>query len=353
MYKSFFLGANSRHGFYSFYDELIDLKSADAVYILKGGPGSGKSSLMKKIATAAEEKGYEVERIFCSSDPDSLDGIIIPELSRAVVDGTSPHVVEPAYALAVERYVDLGQFADYPAISKKKNEIIAIKEKYSGFFERVYQRTASAAHIDNEIFDIALSCITTEKLHTKARGIISREIRGKGSGKATKHRFSSAISPKGYVSLFDGKESSFEKTFVLEDNFGIGHFLLVPILKATEEADFRCIACMNPLIPEKLEHLIIPELSLSFITSTKEHPYTGSCYRHLRLDAMVSSALLKEQKARVSVLRKLKTELLGDACEILREAKAVHDEMESLYNPHIAFEELYSFTASLSEEIVK
>ena len=86
MYKSFFLGANSRHGFYSFYSELIDLKSDDTVYILKGGPGSGKSSLMKRVAAAAEEKGYEVERIFCSSDPDSLDGIIIPELARAVVD---------------------------------------------------------------------------------------------------------------------------------------------------------------------------------------------------------------------------------------------------------------------------
>ncbi len=353
MYKSFFLGANSRHGFYSFYNELIDLKSADAVYILKGGPGSGKSSLMKKIAAAAEDRGYEVERIFCSSDPDSLDGIVIPELSLAVVDGTAPHVVEPVYALAVERYVNLGQFADCNAIAKKKDEIIAVKEKYSSFFDRVYRRTASAAHIDNEIFDIGLSATSVEKLHSKARGIISREIRGKGSGKATKHRFCSAISPKGYVSLFDGKDSEFEKTFVLEDSFGVGHFLLIPILKAAEESNFRCIACMNPLIPERLQHLIIPELSLSFITSTKEHPYTGARYRHLRLDSMIAAELTKAQRSRVSVLRKLKAELLGDACEILREAKAVHDEMEELYNPHINFEKLYAFAASLSEEIIK
>ncbi len=353
MYKSFFLGANSRHGFYSFYSELIDLKSADAVYILKGGPGSGKSSLMKKVAATAEEKGYEVERIFCSSDPDSLDGIVIPKLSRAVVDGTSPHVVEPVYALAVERYVNLGQFADCDAIAKKKDEIINVIEKYSGFFDRVYRRTASAAHIDNEIFDIGLSATSTEKLHAKARGIISREIRGKGSGKATKHRFCSAISPKGYVSLLTNKDSEFEKTFILEDSFGIGHFLLVPILKAAEEANFRCIACMNPLIPEKLEHLIIPELSLSFITSTKEHPYTGVRYRHLRLNSMISAELTKEQKSRVSVLRKLKAELLGDACEILFEAKTVHDEMEDIYNPHIDFEKLYTFAGSLAEKIIK
>ncbi|MBQ8004408.1 MAG: hypothetical protein IJ299_04880, partial [Oscillospiraceae bacterium] len=265
MYKSFFLGANSRHGFYSFYNELTDLKSADAVYILKGGPGSGKSSLMKRVASAAEEKGYEVERIFCSSDPDSLDAVIIPELGRAIVDGTAPHIVEPVYALAVERYVDLGQFADYKAIAEKKAAIIAVKEKYSGFFEHVYRSTAGAAYADNEIFDVALSGVSVDKLHAKATGIISREIRGKGCGKYTKHRFVSAISPKGYVSLIDDKDCPFEKVFILEDNFGIGHFLLAPILKAAEAAGFRCTLCMNPLIPERMEHLLIPELSLAFI----------------------------------------------------------------------------------------
>ncbi len=352
MYKSFFLGANSRHGFYSFYNELIDLTAADAVFILKGGPGSGKSSLMKRVASAAEEKGYTVERIFCSSDPESLDAVVIPALGRAIVDGTAPHVVEPVYALAVERYVDLGQFADYGAITKKKNEIISVKKKYSEFFEHVYRLTASAAHVDNELFDLAFSGISVDKLHAKARGIISREIRGSGSGKCTRHRFSSAISPKGYVSLFTGKDSDFEKTFVLEDNFGIGHFLLVPILKTAEDSGFKCTVCMNPLVPERIEHLIIPELSVSFITSCKEHPYTGSYYRRLRLDTMVTPLLTKEQRARISILKKLKNELLHDACNILREAKTVHDDMEDLYNPHINFEKLYSFADTLAAEIV-
>ena len=41
----YFLGANSPNGFYSLYDQLIDLESAQAVYLLKGGPGCGKSIL--------------------------------------------------------------------------------------------------------------------------------------------------------------------------------------------------------------------------------------------------------------------------------------------------------------------
>ena len=93
MSNSFFLGANSARGFVSFYDDLIDLKTANGVYILKGCPGCGKSSLMKKVASAAESKSIKVERIYCSSDPDSLDGIVLPELGKAIVDGTAPHVV--------------------------------------------------------------------------------------------------------------------------------------------------------------------------------------------------------------------------------------------------------------------
>lgn len=87
----FFLGANSPSGFYSLYDQLIDPAQARDILILKGGPGCGKSSLMRRVGQAAEERGYQVEYIVCSGDPDSLDGVVLPELRCAVVDGTSPH----------------------------------------------------------------------------------------------------------------------------------------------------------------------------------------------------------------------------------------------------------------------
>ena len=87
----YFLGANSAQGFVSLYDELIDESQASAFYVLKGGPGCGKSTLMKKIGEKMEGAGYAVEYILCSGDPDSLDGIVIPEKGVAIVDGTSPH----------------------------------------------------------------------------------------------------------------------------------------------------------------------------------------------------------------------------------------------------------------------
>ena len=89
----YFLGANSPTGFYSLYDHLLPPERARAIYILKGGPGCGKSTLMRKIGAWAEESGLETEYILCSGDPDSLDAVVFPALSVALVDGTAPQGV--------------------------------------------------------------------------------------------------------------------------------------------------------------------------------------------------------------------------------------------------------------------
>ena len=108
----YFLGANSPTGFYSLYPQLIAPEHARAIYILKGGPGCGKSTLMRRVGARMEKKGLETEYILCSGDPASLDALLLPQLGVAIVDGTAPHVVEPKYPGAVERYVNLGECYD-------------------------------------------------------------------------------------------------------------------------------------------------------------------------------------------------------------------------------------------------
>ena len=73
MNMRYFLGANSRRGFYSLYDSFPP-GEASFLHIIKGGPGTGKSGFMRRLAAAAEEKGLEVETGHCSRDLDSLDG---------------------------------------------------------------------------------------------------------------------------------------------------------------------------------------------------------------------------------------------------------------------------------------
>ena len=78
------------------------------------------------------------EYIRCSGDPDSLDAVWLPQLGTAVVDGTAPHVVEPAYPAAVGRYVNLGQFYNVDRLKERRREIVACTNGYQAEYRKAY-----------------------------------------------------------------------------------------------------------------------------------------------------------------------------------------------------------------------
>ena len=110
--KHYFLGANGPKGFVSLYREFCSPDSGNFLWVIKGGPGCGKSTFMKKIGKAAEESGLDVEYVLCSSDPDSLDGVLIPQWHVGYADGTAPHVLDVSFPAAAGAYLDLGPFYD-------------------------------------------------------------------------------------------------------------------------------------------------------------------------------------------------------------------------------------------------
>ena len=92
---NFFAGANSGDGFQNLFPEVVDLEDTCDLMVLKGGPGVGKNTFMREIGRTMEAAGTPVEYLWCSGDPDSLDGVVLPEIRCAVVDGTAPHVMAP------------------------------------------------------------------------------------------------------------------------------------------------------------------------------------------------------------------------------------------------------------------
>ena len=84
----YFLGGNTVRGFVSFYSGFCR-EPEDFLWVIKGGPGCGKSSFMKTIGRAAEEKGLDVEYVLCSGDPESVDGVYFPALHTGYADGTA------------------------------------------------------------------------------------------------------------------------------------------------------------------------------------------------------------------------------------------------------------------------
>ena len=69
--RKIFPGANTANGSFNFFDNIIQ-GDINRIFCFKGGPGVGKSSLMKKIAQEFIDRGYDVELHHCPSDPSSF-----------------------------------------------------------------------------------------------------------------------------------------------------------------------------------------------------------------------------------------------------------------------------------------
>ena len=57
---AFFLAAKSRRGFVSFFEDFIAESFERDVYMLKGGPGCGKSTLIRRVCQPLARDGEPV-----------------------------------------------------------------------------------------------------------------------------------------------------------------------------------------------------------------------------------------------------------------------------------------------------
>ena len=142
MTSTYFLGANSAQGFYSLYGGFPP--RSGFLHIIKGGPGTGKSGFMRAIGSEAERRGMDVEYVLCSGDPDSLDGVYIPALNEAGVDGTAPHALDPTIFGVTGDYVNLGRFCRTPFSSENQVAIRRITPAYKALYAEGYEHIAAA-----------------------------------------------------------------------------------------------------------------------------------------------------------------------------------------------------------------
>ena len=118
-----------------------------------------------------------------------------------------------------------------------------------------------------------------------------------------------------------------------------------------EQAGYDVVACPSPMAPDRLEHLLIPQLSLAFLSSSPAHPYPGKAYRRLLLDNAVSADLLRRSRPRLRFSQKITSALMDEAVDSLSQAKAMHDDLEALDHPYVNFELVDETALAIAAEL--
>ncbi len=336
--KKYFIGANTSKGFINYGDDIFaDLKK---LYIIKGGPGTGKSTFMKRFAAKAEEKGYGVEYYYCSSDPLSLDGVVIPSLAIGITDGTPPHTFEARYPGAKEEYLNLGEFWNCDFLSLCRDKIEEFSGKKGRLFSSAYKYLSVSESVRAEKERALKSCYEKDK----AEKAILRFMKTVGTGKEYSliPRQTSAFSMSGETVL-GSYETECERVIYIKDKRGISVFLFDEIIKKAKEQKLKTYISRDCLC--RVNAIMFPEKSVAVLIGDGE--------KVINTERFIISEKLGEVRKKLRFLNALEEELKDCALGELRQAKEYHFILEDIYKEAMDFRSLEKMEKAFISKVIK
>ena len=335
MEKHFFAGNNTAAGFYSYFDYIVNPEKADRIYILKGGPGVGKSSFMKKMVRFLKGKSNGIEYFHCSTDSNSLDGIYLVKHKLAVVDGTAPHAIEPKFPGLVDEIIDLGKYLDRDILDKDRKEIIEINQEKLNCYKSGYRYFKMAGIIRDEIDNIYTGIIKDDKrylldmeLMSDLDKLLSKVKPGNKVGKLRK-MFVDSFTPNGYISYIGDLSKGKKVWEIICPNTSHIAELLDRIVSNVIIKGFNVEGYYSPLFPEKLQHIYIKELDLMIISSSEKVDHDPE--KIYRLNECIYQEKLAACSEELETSKKLLSSLLSKGMNKFQEGKSKHEILEKIY----------------------
>ncbi|WP_088227147.1 hypothetical protein [Desulfosporosinus sp. FKB] len=97
------------------------------VYVLLGGAGTGKSTLIKVIGLELLDRGYEIDFMRSARDPDSMAGFIVPRLGLVMLDMMEISPLRWRAPGVVETFIDFNHFCDEQKLEKQRLHILKLE----------------------------------------------------------------------------------------------------------------------------------------------------------------------------------------------------------------------------------
>lgn len=329
----YFLAANGPSGFCARFSGMYDPADGWRCVILKGGPGSGKSTLMKKAAARAMEAGQTAELIYCTSDPRSLDGVILPERRRCMADGTAPHVMEPVLPGACETLFDPGDCWDRPLLDAHRAEIVALNRQIAGCHRRAGQLRTAAANLLDYSRALAEPALDREKLAQYSRRLCRRLFPGAPRpGGHISHRFLSGITPDGWITFGRTLTACAKRVVLIEDDTGLAAGAILSAIRDSAAAHGApVICCGDPLHPDEPDAVLLPGRQEAFALTDQFRRFDFIPERIIHARRFYDPVMRRDVRPRLRPAQKQAAALIQSAVSELSLARNLHDRLEAYY----------------------
>lgn len=344
MKREYFLGRPTSDGFLAHINDEINSGNY-FTYILKGGPGTGKSSLMRHIANSYDE----VEVYYCSSDPDSYDAIILPKENIIIVDGTAPHIIEPRYIGVKQKIINLGDYLDDEMLKRNTEQIIYLTDKCNILHKTAKRYIKAAQSLYQNIVSASENAVIIENVdnycnqHIKG---VPRKVDGE-KGRISFKQITSTT-PQGIKT----NETPFSgyRVFLIDDkHYAAVDRILKKLSSSYSELGYSVVISENPLFDSCVyEHMIVPELMIAYTSN-----HSINCDETTAENELYDENKLSDKASRIKFDKYAATAILSEAIHTLTQAKNTHDELESYYIRAMNFDKLKRLTKKISNTIGK
>lgn len=341
MEERYFAASNSGNGFVSYFGEIFDPSHFEHVYIIKGGPGTGKNMFMRCIANAAEKKQKKVVYYYCSSDQNSLDGIII-DSRIAVLDGTAPHDTDASLPGAAEDIVDLGAFWSMEKLSANRAQIEKLGAEKKKHFSRAYRYLAAYHEISEAMERLTEPLVDNEKLWRNVNSIL-KNIRD-GEKYKPSIAICDSVGMEGRV-RFDSLERKAEKVYGITDLYDTAHRYLSAVVNAAMLKNLAVTLSYDPVNSDRLDAVYLERDKILFAAGIECDA------KAIQMKRFISPSALAPSRPSLKNAVKLKEIMMDETLSALRDVKNTHFEIEEIYKSAMDFEAKENFTEKFIKKL--
>lgn len=353
--KKYFPGNNTPSGFYSLFDEILN--NYETKFIIKGGPGTGKSTFMKKIASELQPF-YKLEGFYCASDTNSLDAVGFLEPKAVIIDGTNPHTLDPSTPGAGEYLIDLGRFLNHRKLKPQREKILEIQTLVKTCYQISYSYLKQAKQAllrELQLYPL-LDCHhkLKELKNTLIEFLFPAPFNYKPAVK--KSFFTRAYSPEGTISLLDSLINESTKLISLEGNLSTSDRLLKLINNYSLSHGLTTEIYPHPLEPGLIESLRIPDLNTIYYYKDNYPELKNSGAKHLteiKIPGKNENSRLNQYKIKeLKEACRQQKELINKAIYHLSHMKKIRGELEEIYSSSQDFNMVESIRLEITKKII-
>lgn len=169
-----FFGCACDRGYIEYIDSVT--KDISKRYFIKGRPGTGKSTFMRRFASKATSLGYDCEVYYCSFDPFSYDMVVVPSLSVCVFDSTSPHIKELSRNSdeILDFYIHSGLEGTDEKFAKELDDV---RNKYTDLMSDATQMLKQASLFYKSSDELSSNNLNCEKMNNLVYSFLNEIIR--------------------------------------------------------------------------------------------------------------------------------------------------------------------------------